>query len=255
MTDARIVVAQRPGPASAVDLLRLSFEEGEVTTVRGRHAVIGRGSEPRGSAGETGVVAVQWAEPEDRLVTVVGFGVGEDAVLQVAEGLRPASAGEVAALRDEQVVAAPREFGDPRAGYVVVASGETPTGQWRLVADAGRRANIGALTVERMSGAIASTASNTGDRVEPPLDLGADTSDGTIVIWGVLWVDAASVTVEGSGGEPIALDTLEVEGWSHPVVAGAFPDDHFAGSGDGVVVVARDADGREVGRNSIVLGG
>jgi hypothetical protein len=249
-----IVVAQRPGPASAVDLLRISFADGEETTVRGRHAVIGRGSEPPGSAGETGIVAVQWAEPEGQLVTVVGFGVAEDAVLQVAEGLRPASPGEVAGLRDQQVVAAPREFGEARAGHVVVASGETPTGRWRLVADADRRANIGALTVERMSGAIASTASNTGDRVEPPLDLGADTSDGTIVIWGVLWVDAASVTVEGPGGEPIALDIHEVEGWSDPVVAGAFPDDHFAGSGEGVVVVARDADGREVARNPTVLG-
>jgi hypothetical protein len=249
-----VVVAQRPGPASAVDLLRLSFDDGDVTTVRGRHAVIGRGSEPPGSAGETGIVAVQWAEPEGQLVTVVGFGVAEDAVLQVAEGLRPASAGEVAELRDQQVVAAPREFGDVPEGHVAVASGETPTGQWRLVADAGRRANIGALTVERMSGAIASTASNTGDRVEPPLDLGADTSDGTVVIWGVLWVDAASVTVDGPGGEPIALDIHEVEGWSDPVVAGAFPVDHFAGSGEGVVVVARDADGREVARNTTVLG-
>jgi hypothetical protein len=250
-----IVVAQRRGPASAVDLLRMSFDDGDVTTVRGRHAVIGRGSEPRGSAGESGVVAVQWAEPEGQLVTVVGFGVDEDAVLQVAEGLRPARAGEVAELRDQEAVAAPREFGEARAGHVVVASGETPTGRWRLVADTDRRANIGALTVERMSGAIASTASNTGDRVEPPLDLGADTSDGTIVIWGVLWVDAASVSVEGPGGEPIELDIHEVEGWSDPVVAGAFPIDHFTGSGEGVAIVARDADGEEVARNTTVLGG
>ena len=86
-----IVVAQRPGPAAAVDLLRMWFPDADAATVRGHHAVIGRGSEPTGSAGETGVVSVQWAEPEGQLVTVVGFGVPEDAVLQVAEGLRPAA--------------------------------------------------------------------------------------------------------------------------------------------------------------------
>jgi hypothetical protein len=71
----------------------------------------------------------------------------------------------------------------------------------------------------------------------------------------VLWVDAASVSVEGPGGEPIELDIHEVEGWSDPVVAGAFPIDHFTGSGEGVAIVARDADGEEVARNTTVLGG
>jgi hypothetical protein len=248
-----VVVAQRPGPASAVDLLRLSFPDAEATTVRGRHAVIGRGRELPGSAGESGVVAVQWAEPEGRLVTVVGYGVAEDAVLQVAEELRAASAGEIAALREQHAVAAPRELGDVPEGQVVVASGETPGGQWRIVADATRQDNIGALTIERVSGAIASTASTTGDRVEPPLDLQVDVSGGTIVIWGVLWVDAASLTVEAPGVAPVTLDTHEVEGWSHQVVADAFPDDHFTASNGTVSVVARDADGREVGRNSTVL--
>jgi hypothetical protein len=248
-----VVVAQGPGPASAVDLLRLWFPDGDVTTVRGRHAVIGRGSELPGSAGETGVVAVQWAEPEGQLVSVVGFGVAEDAVLQVAEGLRPASADEVAALRGEHAPAVSREFGDVSDGHVVVASGDSPTGQWRIVADVRRQANIGALTIERVWGAIASTESTTGDRVEPPLDLQIDISDETIVVWGVLWVDAASVTVEAPGVEPIALDIHEVDGWNHRVVADAFPDDHFAGSDGTVSVVARDAEGREVGRNSTVL--
>ena len=55
------------------------------------------------------------------------------------------------------------------------------------------------------------------------------------------------------GREPITLGIHEVEGWSYPVVAGAFPDDHFAGVESRVSVVARDAEGREVGRNSTVL--
>jgi hypothetical protein len=200
-------------------------------------------------------VAVQWAETEGQIVTVVGFGVPEDAVLQVAEEMRPASGGEIAALRQEHAVAAPRELGAVPEGHVAVASGETPTGQWRIVADARRRANIGALTIERVWGAIASTASTTGDRVEPPLDLQQDVSDGTIVVWGVLWVDAASVTAEAPGKEPVTLDTYEVEGWSHQVVADALPDDHFAGANGPVSIVARDADGREVARNDTVLDG
>ena len=102
-----------------------------------------------------------------------------------------------------------------------------------------------------MWGVIGSTVSTTGDRVEPPVDLGADTSDGTIVVWGLLWVDAATVTVEAPGRAPVTLATHEVEGWSHPVVAGSFPDDHFAPT-DEVSVVARDADGREVGRSTVL---
>jgi len=248
-----VVVAQRRGPASAVDLLRLWLPDADATTVRNRHAVIGRGSEPPGSAGEDGVVAVQWAEPEGQLVTVVGFGVPEDDVLQVAEGLRPAGADEVAALRDESAVPAPREFGAPQAREVVVASGQSQTGRWRIVANTRKQDNIGALTIDRLWGAIASTSSTTGDRVEPPLDLQIDVSDGTIVIWGVDFVDAASVTVEAPGSEPLTLDTHAVEGWTHRVVADAFPDDLFASSDGTVSVVARDADGREVGRNSTVL--
>jgi hypothetical protein len=248
-----VVVAQHPGPTSAVDLLHLSFPDAEETTVRGHHAVIGRSSEPPGSAGAEGVVAVQWAEPDGQVVTVVGFGVAEYDVLRVAQGLRPASTDEIAALREERAVAAPRQFADLPEGQVVVATGESQTGQWRIVADAGSHENVGALTIDRMWGAIASTSSTTGDRVEPPLDLGADISDGTIVVWGVLWVDAASVTAEGPGGAPIELDTHEVEGWSHPVVADSLPIDHFDQGAD-VVIVARDADGREVARNSTVLG-
>jgi hypothetical protein len=250
-----LVVAQRPGPASAVGLLRLWFTDGDAITVRGHRAEIGRGRELPGSAGESGVVAVQWAESDGQLVTVVGFGVGEGDVLRVAEDMRSASAGEIAALRAQPTVPAPREFGAVPDGHVVAASGASPTGQWRIVADTRRQPNIGALTIERFSGSIAATASTTGDRVEPPLDLGADFSDRTAVVWGVLWVDAASVTVEAPGRDPVTLGIHEVDGWDRRVVAGSFPDDHFAGADGPVSVVARDADGREVARNTTVLGG
>jgi hypothetical protein len=250
-----IVVGHRSGPASAVDLLRLWMPDTEATSVRGRHAVISRGDEPPGSAGEAGLVAVRWAETDGQLVTVVGHGVDEDAVLQVAEGLRPASAGEVAGLRDA-VVDAPREFAEVPDGYVVAASGESGTGQWRVVA--GSPGSLDALTLERMQGAIGSTSSDSGDldtSPAAPLEyLWADFSDETAVVWGVLWVDAATVTVEAPGAEPVALDIREVEGWDHPVVAGSFPIDQFGfPPSDEVVVVARDADGREVARNSTVL--
>ena len=125
----------------------------------------GRGSAAPGPAGDDGVVAVRRAEAESELVTAVGFGVDEGA-----------------ALPEEPVVAAPRELGDIPDGDVVIASGESLTGQWRIVADAQRQANVGSLTIERMLGTIGSTASTTDDRAGPPLDLGADISDGTVVL-------------------------------------------------------------------------
>ena len=247
-----IVVAQRPGPASTVDLLRLWISDGEAISVHGRHAMIGRSRELPGSAGEGGVVALQWAEPDGQIVTVVGYGVDEDAVRQVAESMRPAAAGEVAALREAHADAAARALGEVPDGQVAVASGASRTGEWRILADAGRHDNIGALTIERVWGAIGSTSSTTGDRIEPPLDLALDTSDGTAVVWGVLWVDAASVTVEAPGVEPVTLGIHEVPGWDHRVIAGSFPDDHFRTTG-GAIVIARDADGREVARNTTEL--
>jgi hypothetical protein len=247
-------IAQRPGSPSSVDLLRLVFSDVRPVTVRGHHAVIGRGDELPGSAGEDGVVAVHWAESEGQLVTVIGFGVAEADVLHVAEGLRPASADEVTALREHGVVAAPREFEALPDGRVVVATGESPTGQWRIVADAGRRENIGSLTIERLWGASASTVSTTGDRTEPGLDLQADISDGTIVVWGMLGVEAATVTVEAPGQEAVPMGLHEVEGWSRPVVAGALPVDPFGRRGDEIAIVARDATGREVARDTTVLG-
>ena len=247
-----LVVAQRPGPASAVDLLRLWTPEGDATSVHGRHAVVGRSSEPPGSAGENGVVAVQWAEPDGQIVTVVGFGVAEDAVLRVADGMRPAAPGEVDALRSAHAVPPPRQLGAVPDGKVAVASGDSVTGQWRILADPRRHDNIGALTIERVWGALGSTSSTTGDRSEPPLDLQADYADGTAVIWGVLYVDAASVTAEAPGVEPVTLAIYEVPGWDHRVIAGSFPDDHFRSTG-GAVVIARDADGREVARNTSAL--
>ena len=52
--------------------------------------------------------------------------------------------------------------------------------------------------------------------------------------------------------EPVTLDIHEVEGWDRPVVAGSFPIDHF-GPSAGTIVVARDAEGNEVGRDDEVL--
>jgi hypothetical protein len=245
-----VTVVQYPGPASAVDLPRVFVPDSEAITVRGHHALVSRvGVE---GPGGTGTVAVQWAEPDGQLVTVVGSGVTEDVVLRVAESLQTAGADEVAGLVGALADLPPPEFRAVPAGRVVVASGDSPTGRWRILANPRRSANIGALTIEAVWGPLGNIASTTGDRVEPPLDLAASYQDRTVVVWGVLWVDAASVTVEAPDHESVALDIHAVDGWSHPVVADAFPEDHFAGAGE-VVVVARDADGREVGRNSTVL--
>jgi hypothetical protein len=252
-----LAVVQRPGPASAVDLLRASFPDSGSITVRGRHAAIGRGDFNESN----GMVAVQWAEPEGQLVTVVGFGVAEDALLRVAEELRLATAGEIDALLDEHGGAAGGEFDDAPDGHVVVAEGETPSGRWRVTADATRPPGMEALTIERMSDSTSSsgTASGTGGdgtAGPPALALSTDTEDGVTVVYGLVPEGTASVTYEAPGVVG-GLDLHEVDGWDVGVVAvditEELPADIAADVVDAVTVIARGADGRELGRQTIAV--
>jgi hypothetical protein len=84
--------------------------------------------------------------------------------------------------------------------------------------------------------------------------LGPIPERGVEEFWDVLGVEAASVTVEVPGREPVPLRINEIAGWSQRVVAGALPVDHIAGTRREADIVARDAAGREVARNSTVLG-
>lgn len=247
--ETTLAVVQRPAPESAVDLLRGGLVSSDAITVRGRHAVVARGE---------GVVAVQWAEPEGQLVTVVGSGLTEteDVVLQVAERLRPAGAAEVAALLSEHAPPVPGEFAEPPEGHVVVDEGETATGRWRVVADATAPEGMEALSIERMSESASSSGTSSGTSPggpsgPPPLELTTDTEDGSTIVYGLAHEDTTELGVEGLGHGG-AGGISRVEGWSRRVIVvdvGELP----RGGAIDAVVIARAADGRELGRYPIHL--
>jgi hypothetical protein len=252
--DGRSVVSiiERSGPESAVDLLRGSYADSDAITVRGRHAVVGRGD---------GQVVVQWAEPEGQLITVLGYGVAEDAVLRVADQLRPAGAGEVAALLADHAPPAAGEFDDPPEGHVEVASGGTPNGRWRVVVDTTAPEGMEALSVERVSesgdssSGTASWMGGDGSAAPPPLEVSTDTEDGVTIVYGLVHPDAAAVTIEAPGLSGVSLGFHDVEGWQRRPFAGQLTEEQIAGVGGGeAVVIARAADGRELGRTQISVG-
>lgn len=241
-----LYILQRPAPASAVDLL-LGSPDSEAITVRDTHAVVSRDHD-RG-------IAVQWAEPEGQLVTVWAAGFTEQAVLQVVERLRPADAGQIEALLAEHAPPPPGEFGDVAAGQVEVASGAVPDGgRWRVVADPAAGESMDALTIEHVSAdGGSSSGSSSGSYadtagVPPALEVWSDSTEGGAVVYGVVAAEAATVTVEAAGHEPVSLELHTVDGWDHRVVASFVPLSGFE-----AVAVARAADGREVARTIVYL--
>lgn len=244
-----VAVIQRPAPASAVDLLRAAFPDADEITLRGRHAVVGE---------RDGTTAIQWAEPEGQLVTVVGFGVTTDVVVQVADDLRPARPDEVAALLADHAPDPLGEFGDAPDRSTVVAEGETSTGRWRVLADTTMSEGMEGLTIERATGSSSSSGTSSGmsGGDAPGLELATDTEDGTTIVYGVVPADTASVTFDAPGIQG-ALEFHEVEGWDSKVIAANItadlPSDIAADVIDAVTIVARGADGRELGRQTVAV--
>jgi hypothetical protein len=246
-----LAVVQRPGPASAVDLIRGSSQDSETKTVRDRPAVLGRSDDE---------VAVQWAEPGGHFVTVAGYRIAEDHVLRVAASLRPAGDGEVDALLGDHAAPEPGEFGDPPDGQVVVAEGETPTGRWRVVADTAAPDGLEGLTIERVSdsSSMSGTASGMaeGGSEEPPVELVTDTEEGVTIVYGLVHPDAAAVDYEAPGVEG-TIEVHEIDGWDRKVIAvdlsAALPEDPAAEAIGTVTLIARDTEGRELGRHQVVV--
>ncbi len=196
-----LMIVQRPGEAAAVDLLRGSYPDSEGVTVRGRHGVVGRGE---------GDLVVQWLEPGGQLVSVIGVGVTEQALLQVADRLRPAGPDEIAALLAEHGVPAAGEFDDVPDGAVEVAAGEEAGdgGRWRVVVDPAMGETLAALTVERVSaggsssGSSSSGMSTDGDGPDAPaLELTTDSTEGaSTLVYGTVVAGATTVTIEARAG-------------------------------------------------------
>jgi hypothetical protein len=241
---AMLAIHQRPGPASAVDLVRATSADSEAITVRGDHGVLSR-------HGRGGLV-VQWAEPEGRLVTVVASGVSERSVLRIVEGMRPADAEEIEALLSEPATPSPGEFVPVPSEQVEVTAGEVPGGgRWRVVVDTAAPASLDALSVEQVSadGSFSSGAASGGlGGSARPLDLSSDSTDGGTVVYGTVTADAATVTLEAPGRPAVPLELHGVDGWDLRVVASLVAD-----IGPESVAVARAVDGREVARTTIYV--
>ncbi len=245
-----LAIVQRPGDAAAVDLLRASYPESEGITVRGRHGAMGRGDHD---------LVVQWLEPDGQLVSVIGVGFTEQALLQVVDRLRPAGPDEIAALLAEHAAPAAGEFDEVPEGLVEVASGEEPGdgGRWRVVADPATGETLAALTVERVSADSSSSGSSSGMATDgdvpapPALELTTDSTDGaSTLVYGTVVAGATTVTIEAAGGgNTLTLDVQSIDGWGRGVVAGPLTDLDATDA----VAVARDANGQELGRQVLYL--
>ena len=189
---------------------------------------------------------LRWWEPSGTLVTLVGIRVDEDELLRIAEGLRPAAEGEVAALLE-----------DHDAGDKVVTTGpgfDLATGNqvgqdWALtLSEKSDRVEVGLRWGE--------ASSVVGwDRAEGPGDLliGSSIPAGwpAPAIYGVVSGDVAMVTVEVPGQPPEELELHRTAVDDTDLAAFvAFVDE---GIGQ-VTLVARDADGDEMARDDVVVG-
>ena len=244
--DERLIVTQRPGTAASVDLARWGSVDldSSPTTVRGQHAVVARFS---------GATRLQWHEPTGTLVTLLGFGLDEDALRRVAEELRPAGGAEIDRLVDEHGTSSPTQsgFSNLEEGQVQVVSGTRGDIQWRLLASADQE--LGGLTYEESSGSSASGFGGAGSAdpaAAPPLEAAATRSSDsqTWVVFGAVAGDASAVTAEGADGSAVSLDLYDVTGWDRKVFIGFLPADTRARD-----IVAHRPDGTEVARQPLGL--
>jgi hypothetical protein len=85
-----MLISERPGTATEVDLFRLAYPETRPVDIRGQHAVLGQNTE--------GNIALQWYEPNGLLVTLTAWGLTEDTLRRVAEDLRETGSDEIQRL-------------------------------------------------------------------------------------------------------------------------------------------------------------
>ena len=236
-----LVVRQRPGAEAEVDLARLGATESRPAEVRGRHAAAVT------AVSEDGTVvyhAVQWWE-EGMLVTVGGTGLSEEAVVRVAEGMRPAARGEMDDLLAAYAVPIEESVA---AGTAADIAGGTEAGYpWTLEATEGADSN--GLGLAWGDGQV----SVGWDPAEGPGDLLVEGSQSAgwpgSALFGAAAERVASVSVEGPGLPARNLELYDAVVGETPIrVFVVFPPPGWGG----VTVVARDESGAEVARDSVI---
>jgi hypothetical protein len=246
-----LAVMQRPGDAAAVDLLRLNEATSWSTEVRGQHAVGVTTADPPAS----NQVALQWLDPSGQLVTIYAVGLSDDEVVRVAEELAPASEADIDHLLREYAddhipvgdEAADESTGATEDGQAEVASGEQDGLRWTLLA----AGNSGEASLELVWGDSSASSSwpvDSGGALELVASVPAGWP-GPVVV-GTVSPPATSVSVEIPGQPAVdaALHDVPRHGRRAFVV---FPPatDALATA----AVIARDVDGAEIARDTVVL--
>jgi hypothetical protein len=232
--EVHVMVFQRPGSESAVDLARLTTPGARSHEVRGHHAVVG------GSEGTE--LFVQWREPSGLVTTVAGNGVDEATLLRIAEGLRHAEPGEIESLIDALSAFDEEISGSagPSDSGMVVAEGEHEGQSWHLMLAGLGEGRTLELWHRGSSGGVG------WDEPTPPLVTGMS-SGGTWtepVVYGLV-ADGLHVAIELPGGATITPDLAQAPGLLGSGFVAFLPE---LPDGTEFAVVARDAAGAEVAR-------
>ena len=242
-TGRSVGLVQQPGTPADAAFVRLGQPDARTVDVRGQEGLLLAWQTPDGPAQER---MLRWWEPSGMLVTLVSIGVGDDELLRIAGGLRPAAEGEVAALLE-----------DRGAGEKDIAAGSGFD-----LATGNQSGQVWALTVSEKSDRVevglrwGDGSSTVGwDRAGGPGEMliGSSIPAGwpAPAFYGVVADDVATVTVEipGQPPEDLQLYGTAVDGTELGLFV-AFVDE---GVGQ-VTVVARDAGGDEVARDGVAVG-
>ena len=239
-------IVERAGPASAVDLARLTYDEARSVTVRGQHGVLA-------STGDE--VLLQWAEPDGLLVTMQASHLPDDDLLRVADGLRPAGAGEIDQLVAENSV--DQDDGDGDGATATEASGDVGSEGW--VVEGQYEGQDWLLQAFLTGSQVRELWLHGGNNTAPfPMDDGISPSgltvtsalfDGGVVsVFGLVDPAAVSVTIEPPGRAPTATELHPVDGATLSAFVGFVLETDV---GESTTVVARTSDGTEVARATV----
>ena len=235
-----VTIAQRPGQASELGLLRLVLPAPNTMSdveVHGQPGVL--------VTGDSFPSMVQWIEPPGLLVTVWAEGLGDEELTRFVDAMRPSTDAEI----DDLVTRyheSPDVTDDLQEGEVVVATGDRGAVHWRVTA----REHAGSVDVsyeDESSGFGFGVSPAPGSA--PALDVGtSDTVDelGERVMIGAADPTVARVVVEAAGQRPLPVEVYRPAELTQTVIVGFVPKAYDHGE-----VVGLDANGGELARTPL----
>lgn len=231
-----VALVERPGGAADVDLARL-WTESRPGEVRGQHAVIGAFQTP----GNLVEHFVQWWEPPDLLVTVVGRGVSEDELLRVVDELGPAEAGEIERLLAEHGLRNGMQVETP------VAAGDRAGTAWTLSANSADDGTVSlTLDIGDTSESLSWVPGGDGGLEDYRLSFPISYGQPERAVFAASEGQVARITIEAADlpAQDLAVYPGSLDGQSFTAFLGFVPvEDETT-----FTVIAYDANGRELQR-------